>query len=55
VGLFHGFNDVNEAKGKGCAKGGGHYLPHLLMNRTIVEQLQLLGLNSFHLDDVCGC
>lgn len=49
VRLFHGLNDVDEAKCRGCQAGGDTYLPKTLLNATIVKELAAMGFNAFRL------
>lgn len=49
VRLFHGFNDVNEAKGSGYKPGGSDYTPKVLMNRTNLDSLANMGFNVMRL------
>eukprot|EP01065_Artemidia_motanka_P047746 TRINITY_DN7550_c0_g1_i1.p2 TRINITY_DN7550_c0_g1~~TRINITY_DN7550_c0_g1_i1.p2 ORF type:complete len:502 (+),score=221.05 TRINITY_DN7550_c0_g1_i1:72-1577(+) len=49
VRFFHGFNDVQEAKGSGSSPGGAAYTPKMLMKESNLDALQKMGFNVFRL------
>lgn len=47
--IFHGFNDVGEAKGSGETPGGPQYQPKRVMDPSVQTQLQEWGFNAMRL------